>query len=624
MSSLKFSQLGLASKTIGLNKPLGVETSFDGVLTPMPSTANTDYLLGRIKIGPYRTLLAIDVTTNAGPNAVSNGYYVSWGDGSPPELFASGTVAEHEYIGSEGYSYNTKGTKYAYGFVEVYPAGDDTLDTIDLSKYYNDVTANSDYNPPAYSSAWLQLEVVSNSLTAFTVGPISSGFANGYASAELGSVGMYRMGYWEGIYTGDPNTTTPEIPHRNLAEVYFRCPNVVDGSYMFQCCTALRKLDIDTSNMEIMHLMFANCIVLRDASSVTFESCVDASGVFQACSILTVLPSLYMPKVAYLDRAFAGCDLLVDFSLTLTGACIDVSYMFAFCNILRSVVIKGPSVRGPADHMFEDCLYLTRVAITNVSSITSAEYLFQGCDYLRNIPDWNFISCKSIYRCFYQMKRLSVAPKWILPACTDYRECFSETAIIEGPNWDMPSGERFYRMFRNCKWLERCSLYFPSDDYREYVGVFEGCHWLEDLAVDTPIGLPHGNYFLNGCHSIEFLPPVTYRNTTGVTNVYADSFNLMNSLVEYPGFIGLDTDLSQFTTSPYSNVGPKVSKLLAPICEKSFTVDSCVMTSVGLNELYESLPVVTSKTITITNVDDDEVAASDTTIATDKGWTVNS
>jgi hypothetical protein len=52
----------------------------------------------------------------------------------------------------------------------------------------------------------------------------------------------------------------------------------------------------------------------------------------------------------------------------------------------------------------------------------------------------------------------------------------------------------------------------------------------------------------------------------------------------------------------------------------TFSVANCKLSATALDEIFTNLPIVTAQTITIT--DNYGASTANTTIATDKGWTV--
>jgi len=129
--------------------------------------------------------------------------------------------------------------------------------------------------------------------------------------------------------------------------------------------------------------------------------------------------------------------------------------------------------------------------------------------------------------------------------------------------------------------------------------------------LDTSKVKNMGNMFYR-CMSLVELPNLDMSSNSRVSRTFWNTLALKSIVL--PTLPGGITDNGEFIINCWN-----LQKLVAPI-DFDFSVENGKMTAEALNEMFEALPSVTDKTVTITG--NPGANDCDTTIATNKGWTV--
>ena len=351
---------------------------------------------------------------------------------------------------------------------------------------------------------------------------------------------------------------------------------------------------------------------------------------------------------------FNGCEGLVEFNCPAN--------FLPNCTVLRS--------------FFNACRSLTKISTWDTSSVTDFRSMFTSCHSLEVFPDFDYSAATQISSAFTSMTTVQVAPNLSLPSVTDASNLFSTCKLLrEVGDISVPSATAVTRMFSNCSSLVKVgaitatsstefrnffgncdsletikSISFPSSGTIRFDGVYQNCRNLK-VAYFPPSSVSYSkiDYVLNATHTLEriepadvtldcssitnnvdlrfafsnsFLPKppnITFSTSTFTGNTDNDMFKSMRRLQEIPAY-----DLSAMSAILSNNRLLEGSQALRRIKATgiacTFRARNSCLSADALDELMTNCATVSGKTMTITN--NPGSADCDTTIATNKGWTV--
>ena len=561
MTTKSITDMGLRPKIVGERK-VALEWVADPDWLELPDITGQDRFVGLVAVNENSTFIAFNVTTSPGPNTVSEGFTVDWGNGTVLD-YASGTNVEYLYEFLSTGDYNGV---YNQAIISITPKGDDTLLNIDLDVRYTAVTTTH-----LYSTAWLSVAVASPYLTSFNA---------------RGSLTRPRM----------------------LESVKMRCPNILNYDYMFDNCIGLEYADIDAGNATSFRYTFANCSFTK-LPNLVVTSALDLSYMFYRCELLKSA-TILAPAATTLYSMFRDCPLLSYVNLNIPEA-VDVSYLVKDCSLLQDLILTSPKAEN-FSYLADSCSHLTYVDM-DVSSATTLLYSFQYCYALTTLPDWHFPVCTTLTATLRYCLNLLDLPNWTFPQVTSTSNLLAHTNILRSPEWEYPSVTNVGSMFSYCDNLIRLEGYFPAiTDPLALSEIAIYADELQEIIVDSAVG-----------------PPIEYKNLESliiapeveipVGAAVGDMFRGCKSLLEIPA---IDCTNATSLSSAFSSC----SRLIR--C-KAFNIGVTVsffgcsaLSAEAINEIFTNLNIVTSATINVSGCAGS--ATCDTTIATAKGWTVNS
>lgn len=177
-----------------------------------------------------------------------------------------------------------------------------------------------------------------------------------------------------------------------------------NSSYLFSSYTNLNKINFnecfDTSHVEYMYSMFADCINLKTVDIREFDTMQvkDMGWMFGHCvSLASVnMSGCNTSKVTNMGGIFDGCFSLVsvDMKGINTAQVRNMEWMFGNCIKLVSVDVSGFDTRQVVNmnSMFRGCRALKNVDVSkfDTSQVTNMNYMFFKCSSLNNDPGTHF------------------------------------------------------------------------------------------------------------------------------------------------------------------------------------------------------------------------------------------
>ena len=393
-------------------------------------------------------------------------------------------------------------------------------------------------------------------------------------------------------------------------------------------------------------------------------------GTFRDCYSLEEVEGLNTTGRGSFTDAFHGCGSLKKFTNCTIDYSSSVSLTNTFynCRSLRSMPV-------PAGE--------TTLDLTNCRFTTNT---FYGCFALQEVPDMQMSSLNtSLRQMFYQTKSLSVAPTITFPngcVVNDMHQTFHTSGITEfniDPTFTFDLVTTVDSLFRSCEQLVSVNGTMNLTNCTVFQYMFRESRALQDLPILTGGGkCSIFQYMFYGCWSlIEIAPhfqldmsqsgktPANlnqYRMFTTCYNLrHAPQF-LENMVRGYrfdymfqncPQLLTVPSmDMTATTTTLYCrfmlqycrqlqtvgtldmtgaspsnassifNSNYNLKKMDVSLGPSNQTISYASLSATELNKLYTNLPT-TSTTYTLTVSTNPGYAASDTSIATAKGWVVN-
>ena len=332
-------------------------------------------------------------------------------------------------------------------------------------------------------------------------------------------------------------------------------------------------------NVTSLKDFFSYCRRLTKTTVFDTSGVTDFHGFYQGCT----LPFLNWDFSDAVDMSYAfngayGITVVPDLSLP---NCTNASYMFYRSSAVEIGDVSVPSATN-AKYLFSECFGLKTVGTVTITSATNCSYLFEDCYSIKTIKNIAFSSTASAINCSFM-----------------YNKCYSLTkAFIP----QVPISRADY-MFTNCAVMSEVLpaggvLDLSATTNRTYLrNVFYYCYGLERLP-DTKFstsssysGSTSSIYFVRYAQNLREIPAIDFSAATaggGSYWLYVSATKLVRCRM---------TGMAQ-------NVYFRTNDL---------SVDA-------IDEIFTNLATVTSKTINV--ADNPGSSGCDTTIATNKGWTV--
>lgn len=325
---------------------------------------------------------------------------------------------------------------------------------------------------------------------------------------------------------------------------------------------------------------------------------------------------------------------------------------------------------------FNVCRSLTKISTWDTSSVTDFRSMFASCHALEVFPDFNYSAATQMSGAFNSMTNIQVAPNISLPSLTDAQNLFSNCkSLREVGDISVPSATTvrsmlgscsnlvkvgaitatsctsFQQLFVNCESLETIeSISFPSSGTIQFDQVYNNCRNL-NVAYLPPSSVSYSriDYALMNTSNLDRIEPadvtldcssitnnvnlryafngtllskppnITFSTSTFTGGTDNDMFKSMKQLQEIPAY-----DLSAMSAILANNRlidgANSLRRVRATGIACTFRVRNSCLSADALDELMTNCATVSGKTMSIQgNPGTDDC---DTTIATNKGWTV--
>jgi len=247
----------------------------------------------------------------------------------------------------------------------------------------------------------------------------------------------------------------------------------------------------------------------------------------------------------------------------------------------------GENTLSNINGLFWQCTSLSKIPHFNINNVTTMNATFYYCTALKEISLINTNNVTDMHSSFegcYSLDKISeINTSNVTDMSMTFRECYS---LEEIPSIDTSNVTDMQYMFTHCRSLKKIPLIDMSK-------------------------VENSDHMFNGCFSLSNVPNLDLSNTRYLKNMFNSCSSLkkltLSSFYE-------NAEMNYIFYSCYN-----LQRLIAPI-KSSFSIENANLNAEALNEMFEALPDVTDKTVTITG--NPGANDCDTTIATNKGWTV--
>ena len=581
-----------------LEKPYQRPSNYPSITEPTASEEKI-VILARI-FKPYGTGNSARNVLNVSFTSSSSAQFTVTGSDGTSQTFNSGTstavVFDYDNATSYAVDVNSATTATDY-YIE------------DLGN-----TSQADWNTLAGTSG-----------VTYEVGSyITTAVAGSTLSDSTGTVSIYNFRHVVITATGT-NWTRARRPYRPAAEnisyeeVYVSLPN---------------NTETNVNELSFIRPYRVNDNIRYFKFLTTLSSITTASSFFSGYKSLVELdaPSGFLPNCTNFNFFFSGCHALTKASfIDMSNATVGRS-CFQNCHAFPGVMKYDLSSATDVRSLYQSCRKLVIAGDVSFPNATLANNLFNACSNLVEIGDVSIPNVTSAYRIFNGCNSLEKMGTLTASSATDWESAFSGCSVLETiDNVVFPSSGTvdLFQIYNSCHLLKTAfvpdSAVSISDLYRAFFATY-ALEEIKPLGVTIDASTITSNDKLRQVFrssGIYRLPNITFSTSTfsGANN---QSFADMSRAKEIPAY-----DLSALTVPLNNNSlffqtnivgGGELQRIRATGIACTFTIRDNHMSADALDELMTNCATVTGKTMDIRN--NPGTADCDTTIATNKGWTV--
>jgi hypothetical protein len=534
--------------------------------------------------------------------------------------FTSSSGAQFTISGSDGTSQTlNSGTSYtvAFSYDNATSYAIDVNSAVSGTGYYiEDLgnTSQTDWNTLAGTSG-----------VTYVVGDyITADVAGSTLSNTTGTVSIYNFRHIVVTATGTNWTLasrSAQTVARNVAfeEIYVSLPN-----YNHAGLNGLQFVRHSFVQKNVRYVKY-----LTNLSSVTNGS--------YFCSYYVSLvefncPSDFLPNATNMGYFFYTCYNLTKASLFDTSHVTTAVNFFNGCANFPAPLKYNLYNASDIRNLYLYCSSLRIAGDLSFPNATNAQNLFAGCGNLQEMGDLSIPNCTSAYRLFNN--------------CRSIKKIGTITAS-SATNW--------YQAFLNCNKLESIdNITFPSTGTFNFDSIYLSCFSLRTAFIPSGGSYSDASNAFNNTFSLEEIKPagVTMdfssitNNSTGLFRLFKNSglYRLPNITFSTNTFTGNTVHMFAGMTRLQEIPAYDFSALSVPLgnneiffeanaqrpsqlqriqitgIASTFTVRYASLSAAALDELMTNCATVTGKTMDLRN--NPGASTCDTTIATNKGWTV--
>lgn len=554
-------------------------------------------------------------------------YTVDWGDGTSNN-YATSTQANKQYTTTEYAAIANQSVfrDYKVVIVTITAQAGQTLTYVSLSQKHTQSGLGNTVN------AFLDVKVAGQNISSLFIG-----------SSVPCRLSLLEQFEFVGSNTVLTNWTSMFLQCRNLRKIVSLPPATVTN--LFQCfqgcfnlryipdfvtsglttlqnaftdCRALYRLPVITSSSITSFInAFQNCHSLRYANIRITSSATDISSVFANCYSLIKLPPMDLSNVTNVNSAFSNCYNILEIPDLDLRKATNVSSLFNGCRKIRYVGSLNTSAATNGSNMFNGCFGLQEIGEIQTAKMTNVAAIFSGCSSLKKAPTLDLTSATSIDNLFSSCNSLIEAPVIVNSGTTGVTSSYS----IFNSCYSLPEVP-FIELARTTDFSSGMNTMSGLETVPQYN--FNRCTSLQFLYYNnTAISVPSKisalsatstSYLLNGASSIKYIEGIDLGAVTACDNFYVSCDSLISAPVL--NLTSVATAQSSFATNTMIRSGYTTGMRYGHSYQNSN------LAAAELNTIYTNLgTAVGAQTITVTG--NWGTTTDDTTIATNKGWTVS-
>nr|BAR23091.1 bacterial surface protein [uncultured Mediterranean phage uvMED] len=534
--------------------------------------------------------------------------------------FTSSSGATFTITGSDGTSQTlNSGTNYtvAFSYDNATSYAIDINSAVSGTGYYiEDLgdTSQTDWNTLAGTSG-----------VTYVVGDyITADVAGSTLSNTTGTVSIYNFRHIVVTATGTNWTSANRsaLPvARNVAfeEIYVSLPNYNNAG--LNGLNFIRHLYVQKNVRYIKYL--TNLSSITDASSFSrhYTSLVEFN-----------CPSDFLQNATNMTSFFNNCYNLTKASLFDTSHVTTAVNFFSGCANFPAPLKYNLYNASDIRNLYFNCASLRIAGDLSFPNATNAQQLFSGCSNLQEIGNLSIPNCTSAYRLFNTCRSLKKVGTITASSATNWLQAFSGCNRLESiDNITFPSTGTFNisQIYIGCFSLR--TAFIPSGgSYSNASNAFNNTFSLEeikpagvtmDFSSITNNGTGLFRLFRNS--GLYRLPNITFSTNTFTGNT-VHMFAGMTRLQEIPAydFSALSVPLgnNELFRDTNQQIPSQLQRIQITGIASTFTVRHNSLSAAALDELMTNCATVTGKTMDLRN--NPGASTCDTTIATNKGWTV--
>lgn len=432
--------------------------------------------------------------------------------------------------------------------------------------------------------------------------------------------------------------------------------NVTTMQNMFSNCYALRYAPaLKTQNVTNMANMFNNCFSLIALPFLNTEKVTQFTSMCNACNNLKTIPKLVIKATGTTNPTttlmFQNCNVLenidhleIDLNPEST---VSLSNMFSACRGFRRILkvfVKNSQSFGSFFSQFsgleyvDDITFILDASPSNSSVSLGLESLFSNCTQLKKVNrirviGYRNVACSGMFSgctALHEIGELVLPP---LISCSNMFGFSNAIKKLDNLTLDTRYCTDFSYMFSNCTNLASIPKGLRFDSATTVGNMFESCRELKEVPpiFNTHNVTSFANMFAN-CSALRKVPPIDVSNWTTLSSMFASTnieyitlYTSRNEQETPRRSTTSNASLSNMlplpikeirgnapfgvlstATTAYNNVFSSVCNSLKKFeltgINQNVSFNNCNFDAPSLEELFNNLDTVTSRTITITNV----------------------
>ncbi len=313
---------------------------------------------------------------------------------------------------------------------------------------------------------------------------------------------------------------------------------------------------------------------------------------------------------------FSGCARLTDVVININGAGLPthVNSMFASCTSLTTAPLFDTAAVTDMTDMFNGCRSLTSVPLYNTVAVTDMTNMFRGCTSLTSVPLFNTAGTNLFMsNMFMDCSALTSVPLFNTATVTRMNSMFQSCrSLLSVPLFNTASVTTMSSIFRDCSALTSVPL-FNTAAVTDMSFMFDTCVSLTSVPLLNTAAATSATFMFRGCTSVTSVPQFN----TAAVQFMNFAFDGCSALRTIPALNLVGVTSGNFNTTFRSGA---LQRIRATGARFTHSIGSNQLSGAALNEYYAGLPTVTGQTLTVSG--NYGTATDDTSIATNKGWTI--